>query len=149
MTLDAVRAKYLPRIAGAEDATPYVICQGGAPIGYIQIYPVHPGAWGLSGVEGGAGLDLFIGEAPLLHRGLGPEILRQFIGEVVLRDPAVRACFIDPSTRNRIAIRAVEKAGFRHLDDAVDPETGTPVRIMRLVWERFASAASREAAPGT
>lgn len=147
MTLDAVRKKYLPRIAG-EDATPYVICRGRTPIGYIQTYPLHPGAWGLSGVEGGAGLDLFIGEAPLLHRGLGPEILRQFIGEIVFRDPAVRACFIDPSTRNRIAIRAFEKAGFRCLADAVDPETGEPVRIMRLTGDEFASERSRAAAPG-
>lgn len=148
MTLDAVRAKYLPRIAGAKDATPYVICHGAAPIGYIQTYAVRPSAWDLGGVEGGAGLDLFIGEAPLLHRGLGPEILRRFIGEIVFRDPAVRACFIDPSTRNRVAIRAFEKAGFRYFGDAVDPETGKPVRIMRLAREEFASAASRAADPG-
>lgn len=148
MTLDGVRAKYLPRIAGAEDATPFVICCGGAPIGYIQAYAVRPGAWGLGGVEGGVGLDLFIGEPPLVHRGLGPEVLRQFIGEIVFHDPVVRACFIDPVPRNHVAIRAFEKAGFRYLGDAVDPETGKPARIMRLTREEFASARSREAAPG-
>lgn len=148
MTLDAVRAKYLPRVAGAEDATPFVICHDGAPIGYIQTYAVGPGAWGLSGVEAGTGLDLFIGEAPLLHRGLGPKALRQFIGEIVFRDPGVRACFIDPSTRNRVAIRAFEKAGFRYLGDAADPETGKPARIMRLTREEFASARAPAADPG-
>lgn len=131
--LDDVRAKYLPRIADPSDAAPYLICLDETPIGYIQAYAVEPGAWGLADIRGGAGVDLFIGDARYLHRGLGPMILRRFIQEIALQDAAVAACFIDPSPRNRIAIRAFEKAGFRHLAPGVDPSTGLPVQVMRLL----------------
>jgi RimJ/RimL family protein N-acetyltransferase len=132
---DEVRAKYLPRIAGSSDVTPYVILLEDAPLGYIQVYPVAPGAWGLRGVAAGAGVDLLIGEAEYLHRGLGPRTLRAFLGEVVFRDTAVSVCYIDPSTRNRAAIRAFEKAGFRYVADVTDPNTGLPLHLMRITRE--------------
>jgi RimJ/RimL family protein N-acetyltransferase len=135
--LGGVREKYLPRVTGASDVTPYIICRDGVPIGYIQVYPVEAGAWGLADVRGGAGVDLFIGDARYLHRGFGPEILREFVGEIVFRDGAVASCFIDPSPRNRIAIRAFEKAGFRGLAAAVDPKTGQAIEIMELTRAAF------------
>jgi aminoglycoside 6'-N-acetyltransferase len=141
--LDDVRRHYLPLIAGSNDATPYLICCDGAPIGYIQSYAVRPGAWGLSDVEGGIGLDLFIGEPRYLHRGLGSDILRQFAG-MAFRDTSILACFIDPSPRNRIAVRAFEKAGFRYVADAADPENGQRLRIMRLLRGEFEAAADRD-----
>lgn len=137
-SLDDVRAKYLPRVAGQEDVSPYLICVDGMPIGYIQAYRVEAGAWGLRDVRGGGvGLDLFIGDAHWMHRGFGAQILRQFIGEVAFQDETVTECFIDPSPRNHIAIRAFEKAGFRHLTAGVDPDTGLAVQVMRLARDAF------------
>lgn len=37
-TLDDVRQKYLPRIAGEDAALPYIASLEGAPVGYIQSY---------------------------------------------------------------------------------------------------------------
>jgi len=134
---DAVRAKYLPRVTGPSDAVPYIICRDEIPIGYIQLYRVEAGAWRLPDVRGGAGLDLFIGDTRYLHRGFGAEILRQFIREVAFQDETMTMCFIDPSPRNHIAIRAFEKAGFRRLTAGVDPDTGQAVQVMQLARDAF------------
>jgi len=129
---DEVREKYLPRVIEPSDATPYIICREGLPIGYIQLYSVEPGAWGLPDVRPGVGVDLFIGDARYLHRGLGPEILRQFVREIVFRDETVTTCYIDPSPRNRIAIRAFEKAGFRYVGTGADPDRHLEVHLMLI-----------------
>jgi RimJ/RimL family protein N-acetyltransferase len=131
-TLDQVRAKYLPRITAPGDVTPYVIRREETAIGYIQLYRVGEGAWGLRGVGSSAGVDLFIGELAHLHRGLGPRILRQFLTAIVFQDHGVEACFTDPSPRNRSAIRAFEKAGFHSVGSATDPESGLDVYLMRV-----------------
>ncbi|HLY24520.1 MAG TPA: GNAT family N-acetyltransferase [bacterium] len=131
-TLGQVQAKYLPRVTGASDVTSYVIYRGEVPIGYIQLYPVRTGAWGLHSIGAGEGLDLFIGEALYVHRGLGAGILRQFLTDVVFRDAAVNVCFVDPSPRNRGALRAYEKAGFRYLGTGTDPDSGMPVHLMEI-----------------
>lgn len=136
-TLDEVREKYLPRVTGPSDVVPYIICRDEMPIGYIQLYPVQSGAWGLADVHGGAGLDLFIGDVRCLHGGLGPRILRQFLKEIAFRDESTDECFIDPSPRNRIAIRVFEKAGFRYVAAAIDPDTGVEVRLMRITRSDF------------
>ncbi len=114
-TLDDIHAEYLPRLRGDADAVPYLILSADFPIGYIQRYPVRDEAWGLRPSTPAVGLDLFIGEPGYLHRGLGPRILRQFLGEIVFSDETIVECFIDPIARNRAAIRAFEKAGFRHI----------------------------------
>jgi RimJ/RimL family protein N-acetyltransferase len=130
--LDDVREKYLPRVAGASDATPYLIYRDGVQIGYIQLYSVEAGAWGLPDVRAGVGIDLFIGDTKYLHRGLGSAILRQFVREVAFRDAPVAACYVDPVPRNHSAIRAFEKAGFSDVAAGTDPVTGREVRIMAV-----------------
>lgn len=131
-SLDEVRAKYVPRLDDDSDVTPYVIHWDDVPIGYIQRYPVHEGAWGLRNVGTSVGIDLFIGHARYLGRGLGTQILRAFLREIVFQNPAVDACFIDPSPRNAVAIRAFEKAGFRDAGTGVDADTGAEVRLMKV-----------------
>jgi RimJ/RimL family protein N-acetyltransferase len=138
-TPDEVRAKYLPRVTGMHDVTPYIICLGEIPLGYIQLYPIRHGTWGRHDPGSSAGLDLFIGDSRYLRRGLGPRILRQFLEEIVFRDEAVNACFIDPSPRNRIAIRAFEKAGFRSVGIGTDPDSGLEVHLMRITRHDFES----------
>lgn len=127
-----VRAKYLPETSSDTDFTPYLALLEDGPIGYVQVYPVATGAWALPDAPAGAGVDLFIGDAGRLHRGLGPRILRAFLRDVVFRNAAIAVCYIDPSPRNHAAIRAFEKAGFRRVADVADPDTGRPLRLMRI-----------------
>jgi RimJ/RimL family protein N-acetyltransferase len=78
-----------------------------------------------------AGIDLFIGEDAYLHRGLGSRILRAFVNNVIVPS-GVTTVSIDPSAENRIAIRAYEKAGFRHLLTTQLPDLPEPTYLMTL-----------------
>jgi RimJ/RimL family protein N-acetyltransferase len=134
-TIEEARAKYMPRIEGAEPTAAYVILVGGRPIGYIQAYriadwPEYAGAVDVE--EGAAGGDLFIGDEGFVHRGLGAPILRAFLRDVVFRMPGVMCCVIGPSAGNAIAIRAYEKAGFRHLKTVAVPGEDEPEYLMRI-----------------
>ncbi|HEV2359819.1 MAG TPA: GNAT family N-acetyltransferase [bacterium] len=131
-TLDEVRAKYLPRVSGTHDAVPYLIDRNETPIGYIQLYRIAGGTWGLHDTGSGVGLDLFIGDARYVRRGLGPRILEAFLRKIVFADEAVDACYVDPSPRNRVAIRAYEKAGFRRVPAAAPPDASPAVYLMRI-----------------
>ena len=76
------------------------------------------------------GLDMFVGKPDLLHRGLGPRLLLQFLNDVVFSNSAVVQCFADPVRRNTAAVRAFAKAGFRHIQTAVSSETQALVCVM-------------------
>ena len=136
-SLDDIRARYLPRLRGEADAVPYLILYADLPIGYIQLYPVQDGTWGLRPSTPAVGLDLFVGEPGYLHRGLGPRILRQFLGEIVFRDETIGECFIDPIARNRAAIRAFEKAGFRHIATVRGADPSESTYLMRITRTEY------------
>src|SRR5207247_307500 len=65
LTLDEVRAKYLPRITGAEQVTPYIAALDGQPIGYAQSYVAlacGDGWWERETDPGVRGIDQFLSE---------------------------------------------------------------------------------------
>jgi len=120
-------------IEGRRDVEHYVILVDEQPVGMIQTYLVadHPD-WGeLVGAEPeAAGVDLFVGEAAAVGRGLGPEILREFARSVVFARPETTAAVATVEEANRRSWRAFEKAGFRRVRDV--EEDGLPHRLMRL-----------------
>jgi RimJ/RimL family protein N-acetyltransferase len=116
-TPEEIRAKYAPRIAGAEPVRCFAIELGGRPIGYIQTYRIcdYPDYSQSIGMPVDcAGIDLFIGEPELVGHGIGTRVLGSFLRSIVFADPTIRSCAIGPEPKNRRAIRAYEKAGFRH-----------------------------------
>lgn len=150
-SVEDVKAKYLPRIQGKKGASeskteesgspgdgggdvvdhaPFVILYEDAPIGYIQTYPVRVGEWGGLAPSDAIGLDLFIGDPAYVHRGLGPKILTRFLHEIVFASSRIAGCFVDPVAHNRTAIRAFEKAGFRHIKTIPGTGTRAPVYLM-------------------
>ena len=133
LTADEAAAKYGPRIRGEVPTRGFLILYGQEPIGYIQTYRISD--WPDYAVAvrlepGAAGIDLFLGEAEFLHRGLGPEVLRRFMAEQVFTDPEVTSCVVGPAAGNRAAIRAYEKAGFRFLREAPVPGEAEPEWLM-------------------
>jgi aminoglycoside 6'-N-acetyltransferase len=115
LDLAAVAAKYGPRVDGAEPTHVFVIEHGGRPIGWIQWYlwsdyPEH--ARQLSADLASAGIDLAIAELAMTGLGLGPAAIREFLGQVVFRDPSVSAVITDPEEGNLRSLRAFQKAGF-------------------------------------
>jgi aminoglycoside 6'-N-acetyltransferase len=129
---DEMVAYYLPSIEGREPTDHYLIALDGRPIGVIQTYLVsdHP-EWDaiIEAGEGVAGVDLAIGEEDLIGRGLGPQVLSQFVRDVVFGRQDTVACVATVEEANRRSWRAFEKAGFRHTRDV--EEEGLPHRLMR------------------
>lgn len=118
LSVEDVQAKFLPRITGEQPTKCFIITYDACPIGYIQTYriidyPEYNRQVGMG--EDVAGLDLFIGHPDYIHKGLGQHILTRFLDEVVFKMFGITGCCVGPEPLNTAAIRAYEKAGFRHL----------------------------------
>ncbi|HEX7102242.1 MAG TPA: GNAT family N-acetyltransferase [Nitrolancea sp.] len=134
-TLADVEEKYLPRIEGHDPTDGFIIEFAARPIGYIQRYliedyPDYAQHIGLD--ERAAGIDLYIGEADLVQRGLGPALLKLFLHDHIFDRPDVASCVIGPAVSNAIAIRAYEKAGFVYFKTVVIPDEDEPEYLMRV-----------------
>jgi len=124
-TFEEVEEHYLPTIEGTEPTDHYIALLDGEPLGMIQTYLVsdYPDYAALIGEgEGTAGLDLFIADEEQTGRGLGTEMIRCFVDEIVFARPETLACTADPDLRNTASMRAFEKAGFRVVREFVDPD---------------------------
>lgn len=134
-TLDDLREKYLPRIAGEDAAQPYVASLDSEPVGYIQSYR----AWAVSGWyaddpgPGVWGIDQFLADGDRLGQGLGTAMVSGFVAHL-FADPEVTEIRVDPRPDNARAIRCYEKVGFR----AVRPITTPDGPALMMVLERGA-----------
>jgi RimJ/RimL family protein N-acetyltransferase len=132
-SLEDVTKEYGEYIDGTEPIHPYIAYADGLAIGHLQWmrYRDYPKYMQILRIEdpNAANCDVFIADENFLHRGVGAPLIRAFIDEIIFKG-GVTTCFIDPDARNKIAIRAYEKAEFsfvRHIDD--DGE-GDPVHLM-------------------
>jgi len=132
-TLEGTREQYLPALEGRDPSDLYLILLDEEPVGMIQTYLVadHPDYAALTGVGAGvAGVDLLIGEEALTGRGLGAEVIRVFVRDIVFGRPGVHACIATVEAGNLASRRAFEKAGFHEVRALV--EDGRPSRLLRL-----------------
>jgi RimJ/RimL family protein N-acetyltransferase len=133
-TLQEVQEKYRAYITGCMPTLAFLICLDGRPVGYIQTYRMedYPDYNALIGYPHHAAMfDIFIGEKDFLHKGFGSLIMQRFIKEIVFPTFAVEHCLIGPEPTNTVAIRAYEKAGFRHYATITNAD-GTREYIMAL-----------------
>jgi RimJ/RimL family protein N-acetyltransferase len=117
-SLELVKKHYLPRVNGHEPVDVYLIVHDDNPIGMVEScqiddFPEEKANFGLD--LNFAGMDILIGEADFVHRGLGSGIIRQFLQEIVFQKYDVASCIVDPQVENEIAIKAYYKAGFKYL----------------------------------
>lgn len=134
-TYDDVVEHYLPAIEGKSPTDLYLVQLDERPIAFVQTYLVsdHPEYGELVGEgDGVAGMDLFIADAELTGRGLGSELIRRFVDEIVFARPGTVSCIADPDARNVASVRAFEKAGFRVARDFHDPSDGQTHALVRL-----------------
>ena len=82
--------------------------------------------------EGAAGVDLFIADEALTGQGVGTEALRRFVSGIVFAAPTTTHCIADPELENVASVRAFQKAGFRIVDEFVDPLDGKTHALVRL-----------------
>lgn len=126
-------AEYRRGLEGREPTDHFLIEIDGRPAGMIQTYLVsdYPEWEEVVRVGAGvAGVDLLIGEADLIGHGIGPQVLKAFVRDVVFADPSTNAVVASVEETNRRSWRAFENAGFRYLRDV--EEDGLPHRLMRL-----------------
>lgn len=111
----------------------FIIKQDEEDIGFIQYYEAAKvgGGWWPYEKPGAFGIDLMIGRADLVGKGLGPRIIREFV-EYVRGNENVRSIIIDPDPKNPAAIRAFEKAGFKREQEITTP--GGAALLMRMTF---------------
>ena len=83
------------------------------PTGYIQYYDKDdfPSQYQSNDISKPcAALDYYIGEVDCIGKGIGPEVLKLFIKDVIPKK--FSHVFVAPEIDNIAAIRAYEKAGF-------------------------------------
>jgi aminoglycoside 6'-N-acetyltransferase len=107
-------------IAGRDTTRPFIFSVNGEPAGYIHYWFIGhhqnetwiaDNPWLAELPSDAIGVDLTIGEADLLSRGVGSAVLRLFSERLV--GQGHRTIIIDPHPANGRAVRAYEKAGFR------------------------------------
>lgn len=104
-----------------------IVSLDGVPFGYVQHYRLAdwPGRPAVALPEGARGVDLLIGPAEALGRGLGSALLRALTGRLFAE--GVPALAADPDTANIAAVRAFRRAGFR--EGAVAADGSIPMVI--------------------
>ena len=133
--LDDVARKYAKRIAGEEPTRSFVIECDGQPIGYIQTYRIADYAEyaeHLAASGNAAGVDLFIGDAKQIGRGIGSRALAEFLRTIVFVDDSTDECIIGPEPGTLRAIRSYQKAGFRYWKTVQIPNERAPEYLMRI-----------------
>lgn len=107
-------------IEGRDTTHPFIFSIDAEPVGYIQYWYIghHQSAawiadypWLAELPPETVGVDLTIGDADWLGRGVGSSVLRAFVERLLAQGH--RTIIIDPDPANTRAVRAYEKAGFR------------------------------------
>ncbi len=110
-------------IEGKDTTRPFLFLVDEKPAGYIQYWHVghhqNPSwisryPWLADLPRNAIGVDLSIGEASNLSRGIGTATLKKFVA--ILLELGHDTIIIDPDPENARAIRAYEKAGFRPVE---------------------------------
>ena len=111
-------------VDGEDTTRPYIFSIEGEAIGYIQYWIVADSKkdptlmaanpWLAWVPEDAIGIDLSIGEAHHLSKGIGSRALRDFAEMLAGRGHA--NMIIDPDPMNMRAIHAYKKAGFRPIE---------------------------------
>ncbi len=135
-TYDAVVEHYLPAIEGQDPTDHYLVLLDERPVGMLQTYlvkdyPAHAAVMKIAD-DATAGVDILVGEEELTGQGLGTEILRRFVDEVVFARGETVVCVADPAVANVASVRAFEKAGFRIVRTFIDPQDGQTRAVVRL-----------------
>lgn len=101
----------------------FIIYYNQTPIGYIQSYKadrVGQGWW--PGIDPHTyGIDLFIGEHKMIGKGIGTQIIKEFIKTLCEKNPSIKKIIIDPEPNNLRMIHICEKLGFSNKGPITTP----------------------------
>jgi aminoglycoside 6'-N-acetyltransferase len=127
--------RYGQAVDGKSATLVFVILLDDQPVGMIQSYRVdaykeyHEGVK----IDDAVGVDFFIGELGHTGKGIGIDVLRAYVEQVVKPQyPEARWLVASPSIHNTRSIRAFEKAGFDKRHVARFPSEEDPEQVMAL-----------------
>ena len=118
-------------VEGRDTTRPFLFFVGGKPAGYIQYWHVGDAQhepwlseypWLADLPAEAIGIDLSIGSAKDLSKGIGSTVLRQFADELHAKGHC--DIVIDPDPDNHRARRAYEKAGFAAIPELMGKTPG-------------------------
>lgn len=137
--LAGVEDEFGPCVDGEDPTLVFVITvsAGSAdlPIGIVQSYMLRdtPEYEAAVGVPEAAGMDLLIGDANWIGRGLGKEVIAKFVSEIGWDAfPEAESYMAGPSVKNVRSRRAFEGAGFVYRGLADVPDEPDPEAVMVL-----------------
>ena len=121
VTIEWIEKKYSERLLQNSFVKPYIAQIDGNDVCYIQTFfqidePEYEKYFKeYTADENTMGVDLWIGNKEYIHKGYGKYILSSFLKEIVFSNIKAKRCLIDPDPNNKIAIKAYEKVGFKHI----------------------------------
>ncbi|MEM8621019.1 MAG: GNAT family N-acetyltransferase [Actinomycetota bacterium] len=124
--IDAVRAKYLPRIEGREPTEMWVPEVDAVAAGLFQCYrhEDHNEHDAAVGVPDAVGIDYLV-NADHRGRGIGRQIIAAFAHHALDRYPDTTACAATPAQGNQASWRALAHAGFVREGECQPPDEPT------------------------
>jgi aminoglycoside 6'-N-acetyltransferase len=135
-----VEETYSPVVERATSKRGFIIVVDGRDLGYAETYRGEDHAAFFAALEvdpiGTAGCDLLLGEPPIVGRGLGTVVIRQFTTDVIFSDRQVARSIAGPDLRNERSQRAFARAGYRVLHRVQVPGDGAPAVVMEAKPER-------------
>lgn len=123
ITLDAVVAKYTPRILQNEPTFSHIALLKEKPLGYIQCYKNidWPEYAKQVGLLNGISVDYFIGDPSMLGKGYGSEMVGAYLKEYAFTlFPEETDCYVCHDAKNLTATRSSEKSGFKYQRDVIE-----------------------------
>jgi aminoglycoside 6'-N-acetyltransferase len=133
-----IKEKYTPRVLGKECVPSFIVCIDKAPVGFIQYYSLTKSLPEGIGSHNSllfqqynakdlVGIDMFIAEEKWRGKGVGIELIKQFISQHLT---CFTAIIVDPNINNQQAIRCYEKAGFKQTELSQDPNYLIMIRLL-------------------
>ena len=113
-------------IEGRDTTRPFIFQVDGEDIGYIQYWTIgdnlfepwlSQAPWMTELPADAIGVDLSIGENDGISKGVGSAALRAFTENLL--SEGFETIIIDPDCRNKRAVRAYEKAGYRKIESLI------------------------------
>lgn len=130
---EELKRKYLTEFK-ARSVYPFVIEYQNQMIGYIQYYNAYKigDGWWENEEQGTFGIDLMIGDLNFVGKGLGTQIIKEFVNYVNTLEPSMSSVIIDPEPKNKRAIKTFEKAGFQVEKEIVTPNGDAVLMRMKI-----------------
>lgn len=125
-SLAAIEADFGAAIDGDDPADIYIALLDGRPAGLIQRYRFvdNPGyrdelAPVVEVPDEGLSIDYFVGEPPLLRRGVGAAMIRALVASTWADYPAAPSIVVPVNAANPASWRVLERAGFTRIAEGL------------------------------